>query len=240
MSIIGHLREFDRAKESFEAYIECLENFMKANGVKSENQVAVLRTAIGPETYGLLRDLLTPEKPDAKSYKELVEILNSNLHPKPLVIAERFNFYNSFRNDSESVADFLAQLKKLSAHCEFGTFLDDALRDRFVCGLRKEWIQKTTSGRENLGFLESDADCTVDGDGREEVFGTEGLGVFRNVENRESSPAGGKGSQNLRNFQRIRERSPKLLVIVVGTLNMTVLSVNIRNIGVMHVVKWVI
>ena len=33
--IIGQLREFDRTKESFEAYIERLENFMKPNGVKS-------------------------------------------------------------------------------------------------------------------------------------------------------------------------------------------------------------
>ena len=91
---IGQLREFDRSKESFEAYIERLENFMKANGVKSENQVAVLLTAIGPETYGLLRNLLTPEKLDARSCEELVEILNSHLHPKPLVIAERFSFLN--------------------------------------------------------------------------------------------------------------------------------------------------
>ena len=109
---IGQLREFDRTKESFEAYIERLENFMKANGVKSENQVAVWLMAIGPETYGLLRNLLTPVKPDTRSYEELVEIL-SHLHPKPLVIAERFNFHNRFRNDSESVADFAAQLKKL-------------------------------------------------------------------------------------------------------------------------------
>ncbi|XP_068684871.1 uncharacterized protein [Montipora foliosa] len=152
MSIIGQLREFDRAKESFEAYIERLENFMEANGVKSENQVAVLLTAIGPETYGLLINLLTPEKPDAKPYKELVGILNSHLHPKLLVIAERFNFHNRFRNDSESVADFAAQLKKFSAHCEFGTFMDDALRDRFVCGLRKESIQRKPLGEKTLDF----------------------------------------------------------------------------------------
>ncbi|XP_044166137.1 uncharacterized protein K02A2.6-like [Acropora millepora] len=152
---IGQLREFDRSKESFEAYIERLENFMKANGVKSENQVAVLLTAIGPETYGLLRNLLTPEKPDARSYEELVEILNSHLHPKPLVIAERFNFHNRFRNDSESVADFAAQLKKLSAHCEFGTFLDEALRDRFVCGLRKEPIQRKLLSEKTLDFAKA-------------------------------------------------------------------------------------
>ena len=98
MSIIGQLREFDRAKESFEVYIESLEIFMKANGVKSENQVAVLLTATGPVTYGLLRNLLTPDKPDAKPYQEPVEILNSNLHPKPLSIAERFNFRNRFKS----------------------------------------------------------------------------------------------------------------------------------------------
>ena len=152
---IGQLREFDRSKESFEAYIERLENFMKANGVKSENQVAVLLTAIGPETYGLLRNLLTPEKPDARSYEELVEILNNHLYPKPLVIAERFNFHNRFRNDSESVADFAAQLKKFSAHCEFGTFLDEALRDRFVCGLRKEPIQRKLLSEKTLDFAKA-------------------------------------------------------------------------------------
>ena len=152
---IGQLREFDRTKESFEAYIERLENFMKANGVKSENQVAALLTAIGPETYGLLRNLLTPEKPDARSYEELVEIFSSYLHPKPFVIAERFNFHNRFRHDSEPVADFAAQLKKLSAHCEFGTFLDEALRDRFVCGLRKESIQRKLLGEKTLDFSEA-------------------------------------------------------------------------------------
>ena len=88
------------------------------------------------------------------------------------MIAERFNFHNRFRNGSESVADFAAQLKKLSAHCKFGTFLDDALRDRFVCGLRKELIQRKFGG-----------DCTVDGKGKKEVFGTQGLGIFRNVKN---------------------------------------------------------
>ena len=152
MSLIGQLKEFDRAKESFEAYIERLESFMKANGVKEENKVAVLLTVIGPETYGLLRNLLTPEKPDSKEYEELVDILKGHLHPKPLVIAERFNFHNRFRVESETVSDFAAQLKKLSTHCEFGNFLDEALRDRFVCGLRKESIQKKLLSEKTLDF----------------------------------------------------------------------------------------
>ena len=31
-----------------------------------------------------------------------------------------------------------ANLKKLVSTCDFGTFLSDALRDRFACGLRSE------------------------------------------------------------------------------------------------------
>ena len=127
MSGIGRIKEFDKTKESFESYVERLENYMVANQIKNEQKVAVLLTAIGPETYGLLRNLVTPEKPDSKDYQELVNTLKEHLNPKPLVIAERFNFNNRFRQDGESVMDFAAQLKKLTIHCEFGDFLNEAL-----------------------------------------------------------------------------------------------------------------
>ena len=37
---------------------------------------------------------------------------------------------------------YVAEIKELSEHCEFGTVLNDSLRDRFVCGLHNESIQK--------------------------------------------------------------------------------------------------
>lgn len=37
---------------------------------------------------------------------------------------------------------FVAALRKLAEHCEFGTVLNDALRDRLVCGLKDEAAQK--------------------------------------------------------------------------------------------------
>ena len=112
----------------------------------------MLLTVIGPETYGLLRNLLTPEKPNNKENEELVDILKGYLHPKPLVIAERFNFHNRFCVESETVLDFTAQLKKFLNHCEIGNFLDEALWDRFVCGLRKESIQKKILNEKILRF----------------------------------------------------------------------------------------
>ena len=36
----------------------------------------------------------------------------------------------------------MAELRRLTTHCEFRAFLDEALGDRLVCGLRNETIQK--------------------------------------------------------------------------------------------------
>ena len=59
-----------------------------------------------------------------------------------LNLAERFRFYQRNQAAGESVHDFLADLRRLAITCEFENFLDQALRDRFVCGLRAEGMQK--------------------------------------------------------------------------------------------------
>ena len=43
-------------------------------------------------------------------------------------------------------------LKQLSTHCDFGTFLNDALRDQLVCGLREEAIQRKLLAEDKLTF----------------------------------------------------------------------------------------
>ena len=163
------------------------------------------------------------------------EILNSQLHAKPLVIAEPINFHNRFRNDSESVADFAAQLKKLSAHCEFGTFLDEALRDRFVCGLRKEPIQRKLLGEKTLDFAKALQ-----------------IAQSMEMEERKSSELKDSGSSGMLKTEEVhrlgaKTRKPKNFSKEKGEKSKgacyrcgNVLSVNIRNIGGMHVVKWVI
>ena len=42
----------------------------------------------------------------------------------------------------ESVTEYHAALRKLATHCSFEDHLDQALRDRFVCGLRNQRMQR--------------------------------------------------------------------------------------------------
>ncbi|KAJ8018675.1 hypothetical protein HOLleu_43213 [Holothuria leucospilota] len=55
---------------------------------------------------------------------------------------------------SESVTNFLAELKRLSSTCNFGAFLKDALRDRFVCGLYDATVQKKLLSEDDSLTLE--------------------------------------------------------------------------------------
>ena len=135
------MQEFEPETESISAYLERLQMFFDANNIADEKKVSVLLTVIGKNTFSLLRNLLAPTSPKDKSL-ELTAMLKAHFEPKPLVIAERFDFYRRDQRAGESIMDFVADLRCLTVKCEFETFLDQALRDRFVCGLRSESIQK--------------------------------------------------------------------------------------------------
>lgn len=50
---------------------------------------------------------------------------------------ERANFYDRIQNPGESYSEYALALKHIATHCEFGSFLDSCLRDRFVMGIRR-------------------------------------------------------------------------------------------------------
>ena len=123
-------------------YLEHVELFFAANGIKDEKKVAVFLSVIGPKNYALLRDLLAPDKPQQKSLAVLFETLRKHFEPKPVIIAERFRFHRRDQASGESIVEYLAELRRLATHCQFGEYLEEALRDRFVCGLRSSGIQR--------------------------------------------------------------------------------------------------
>ena len=102
----------------------------------------MLLSVIGPKIYALLRDLLAPDKPQDKSVPDLFGTLKKHYEPKPVIIAERFRFHRQDQASGESIAEYLAELRRLATHCQFGDYLEEALRDRFVCGLRNGGTQK--------------------------------------------------------------------------------------------------
>ena len=94
-------------------------------------------SVIGRDTYSLLSNLLA-----ATPLKDLMETLRKNFEPKKVVMAARHQFHQRQQQSGESVATYLAELRKMAVPFEFGATLGEALRDRLVCGLGKEAHQK--------------------------------------------------------------------------------------------------
>ena len=124
--------------------------FFVANEVEDDKKVAVLLTVIGSKTYSLLADLASPAEPSTKTFAELSELLKKHFEPKKMVVAERFRFHRRYRLEHESIMDFAAGLCTLSHDCQFEGFLNNALRDQFVCGLRSEAIQSRLLSEDGL------------------------------------------------------------------------------------------
>ena len=58
VTVIGHVQEFDAAKEDWPQYVERLEQFFIANGIEEGKKRAVLLMAVGPATFKWLRSLI--------------------------------------------------------------------------------------------------------------------------------------------------------------------------------------
>ena len=139
-TMFGKIEEFNSEVESFSAYRECVECFFVANEIPVKSQVDVLLSIISTKNFLLLRDLLSPENPSSKSVKVL------------LVIVEQFKFHQRIQGNTETVATFVAELKRLASTCDFKANLDESLKDRFVCGLHSTGVQKKLLGKKDLTF----------------------------------------------------------------------------------------
>lgn len=99
-------------KQSWSAYFEWLVQFFGANDISQEKQVVTLLSVMGSTTYGLLRNLVQPEKPKEKSYKDIVDTLKNHFEPKPLLIVARFSFNHCNQKAGEMVTEYAAELKQ--------------------------------------------------------------------------------------------------------------------------------
>ena len=150
-ALIGKIEEFREGKEEWLQYIERLEHYFVANDVTTAaRKQAVLLTVIGPDAYKLLRNLVAPAKPGDKSYDELVRCMNEHHNPVPSEIVQRFKFNSRYREEGETVAQYIAALRSLAEFCNYGSSLDDMLRDRLVCGVRNDRIQRSLLAEKSL------------------------------------------------------------------------------------------
>ena len=83
--------------------------------------------------------LCSPKKPEELTFEQLKAKLDTQYGTKKIVLAERYRFYNYKQRKGQSLTDYIAELRRLAATCEWSEeHLGENLRDKFVMGLRNE------------------------------------------------------------------------------------------------------
>ena len=142
MASHGHIGEFNNQVEDCRSYTERLQNYFLANDIKNEaKQRAVLLSVCGPRTYKLIRSLLSLQEPKDVTLADIIKQMTDHYQPKPSVTVQCFKFNSRSRKPGESIATYVAELKRLAEDCAFGDFLQEMLRDRIVCGINDVRIQ---------------------------------------------------------------------------------------------------
>ena len=149
MSPIGQISQFDDAIEDIENYIARVDLFFIANSVVKEKKAASFLTLVGPKIYKLVQTLFSPKEPGECSYEEITSKLKVHFRPKVVIVYERYVFNTRVQLPNENISDFLTGLKSLARTCDFGTMVNDLIRDRFV-GLTDTETQRTLLAEPDL------------------------------------------------------------------------------------------
>ena len=212
------------------------ELFFQANGITNEAKRKVtLLVIIGLSACKLFRSLVSPAKPDEKSYEELVEEMEKHHNPTPSEIVQRYKFNSCFSKESESIATYLSELRSTAQHCSFHDNLDNMLQDHLMCGMENKSIQKR---------LLSEAKLTLK-KGTEIALAMET--AKKNAETLQNADSPGSAKCEWRNLvhklhlsERGRQSGEKLSGLVIDAdKNRTMLPVvHTKNQSATIVVKW--
>lgn len=138
--------------DDFTEYAERLQQFFILNDVNDQKKVASLLTFIGQETYSVLKKLVYPDTPKNKTFNQLIEILQKHFSPEINEIPERYKFHMEDQKDGQSISDYIIELKSRAQKCKFGAFLNEALRDRFVFGVKNSNLRSMLLKEKGLTF----------------------------------------------------------------------------------------
>ena len=121
-------------KESIEDFRERFDFYCLANNIRGENaddarrKKAMFITLLGQATFAKLKVLASPTPVADLTLDAIMEHLVAHYRLKTIEIAERFKFFKRSQKKGEAAVDFIADLRRLAKTCNFGNYLETAIR----------------------------------------------------------------------------------------------------------------
>ncbi|KAH7939788.1 hypothetical protein HPB52_017434 [Rhipicephalus sanguineus] len=132
----------ERGDADFQRHVPVVHEKLEHFNFTEQQQRAVLCSVCRWATYAILRTSCSPATPAETLYADIVSKLTHHFAQIPSATVQRFTFHQRCQQPGESVAEFVADLGRLSEHCELGITLEDMLSDRLVCRVHGESLQR--------------------------------------------------------------------------------------------------
>jgi hypothetical protein len=107
----------------------------RLNEQTDEYTVATFIACIGPEVLQLYNALPFDDEQDKKKMDTVLRRMEAHCVGEINVIYERFQFQQRRQREGETAEQYITALRALARSCEFGTTLDELVRDRVVFGV---------------------------------------------------------------------------------------------------------
>lgn len=120
--------EWQKWKNSFKIYFEACEISKKNKKV----QLNILLHIIGDKC----REVYDQFAEEIQTVDELLNKFDEFFVPKKNLAVERHKFFNRNQKELESTEQYVFELNKIAAKCEFKDLQDDLVCSRFICGVK--------------------------------------------------------------------------------------------------------
>ena len=140
-----HFENFKEEQEEWSYYSQRFEVELAIHGITTTDNEArnLLLSKVGAKAFKVLVDHFKPINVITKTYLEIVEVLNDYYGKKTFVLSERVGFASRYRKENETITQFITSLRGLAGSCDFGTGLNERLRDQLVIGINNfVWQQE--------------------------------------------------------------------------------------------------
>ncbi|XP_059057447.1 uncharacterized protein LOC131851041 [Achroia grisella] len=135
-------REWEKWKKSFLIYFEACELSKKEKKV----QINILLHIIGEKC----REIYDQFTETFKTIEEVIQKFDDFFLPKKNLTIERHRFFTRNQQDTETVTQYVFELNKMAAKCEFKDLCSDLVRDRLICGIKDAAMRERLLREYNL------------------------------------------------------------------------------------------
>lgn len=138
--------------DDFCEYAERSEQYFVLNEIKADKKIVFLLAFIGQETYSTLKKPVFPNGPVTKTYTELLASLKNHFTPEVNEISERYEFFREDQKTGQPMSECVVELIAKAQKCKFETFLNQALCNRLVFGVRDNKLRAILLIESKLSF----------------------------------------------------------------------------------------